>query len=92
MCLVREIGRRFVHITAHKPKDDTFLSSYWVGKTKYDVTDADIRAALKFAAGALNYPELTGIPIDRIDTHSLNGGGTNALSGYSDREIQKMSR
>ena len=37
---------------------------------------------------------MKGIPIDRIDTHSLRGGGANALSlsGYSDREIQKMGR
>eukprot|EP00985_Skeletonema_marinoi_P024571 scaffold17176_cov147-Skeletonema_marinoi.AAC.1 len=35
-----------------------------------------------------------GIPIDRIDTHSLRCGEANALalSGYSDRQIQKMGR
>ena len=40
----------------------------------------------------MNYPEVKGIPIDQIDTHSLRGGGANAisLSSYSDREIQKM--
>ena len=52
----------FFHTTAHKSKAQTFLSSYWVGTTKYDVTDADIRTALKFAVGALNYLELKGIP------------------------------
>ena len=77
---MRVIGGRFVHITAHKPNDDTFLSSYWVGKAKYDVADADIRAALKFVVGALNYPKLKGIPINRIDIHSLRGGGANILS------------
>jgi hypothetical protein len=34
------------------------------------------------------------IPINRIDTHSLHSGGANvlALSGYSDKQIQKMGR
>ena len=46
------------------------------------------------AAIALDYPSQKGIPIDRVDTHSLQSGGTNALSlsGYSDREIQKMGQ
>lgn len=43
------------------------------------VTDKDVRHAIKYAA-------------KEFDTHSLRGGGANALSlaGYSDREIQKM--
>ena len=46
------------------------------------------------AAAALDYPSSKGIPIERIDTHSLRCGGANALSlsGYSDRQIQKMGR
>jgi hypothetical protein len=45
-------------------------------------------------ATCLAYPEKKGIPIDRIDTHLLRIGRANALflSGYSDREIQKMGR
>ena len=37
---------------------------------------------------------MKGIPINQIDTHSLRGGGANALSlsGYSDREIQNTGR
>ena len=56
--------------------------------------DVDIRKSLKHAATILNYPITKGIPIDRIDTHSLRTGGANALSlsGHSDREIQKMGR
>ena len=40
----------------------------------------------------LDYPNAKGILIDRIDTHSLRSGGTNALSlaEYSDTQIQKM--
>ena len=58
------------------------------------MTDRDIWASLKQAATVLQYPALKGIPIDRVDTHSLRSGGANALSlaGYSDRQIQKMGR
>ena len=54
----------------------------------------DISKALKMAATMLNYPTLRGIPIARIDIHSLRSGGANALalSGYSDTQIQKMGR
>ena len=53
-----------------------------------------ISTALKLAARALEYLILKGIPIDRINTHSLRSGGANALalSGYSDTQIQKMGR
>ena len=46
------------------------------------------------AAMLLSYPSTQGIPIERIDTHSLQSGGANALalSGYSDTKIQKMGR
>ena len=43
----------------------------------------------------LQYPELKGIPVERVDTHSLRSGGANALSLirlFTDREIQKMGR
>ena len=45
-------------------------------------------------ATLLQYPSTWGIPIDRVDTHSLRSGGANALalSGYSDTQIQKMGR
>ena len=51
-------------------------------------------AALKRAATVLDYPIAKGIPIKRINTHSLRSGGANALSlaGFSDTQIQKMGR
>ena len=63
------------------------------GKRKYLNAD-NMSAAFKFATTALNYPYLKGIPIDRVDTHSLRSGGENSLLlvGYSDRDIQKMGR
>ena len=58
------------------------------GKRKYLNAD-NMSAALKFSTTSLNYPYLKGIPIDRVDTHSLRSGGANALllAGYSDRDI-----
>jgi hypothetical protein len=46
------------------------------------------------AATLLQYPSTRGIPVARIDTHSLRSGGANALAllGYSDTQIQKMGR
>ena len=92
---VRAIGRRYCHIRKHTNDPMTYLSAYFDEKgIRRDVTDEDVRKALKLAAIALNYPTQKGIPIDRIDTHSLRAGGAMALhlSGYSDREIQKMGR
>ena len=93
-CPVRALARRYLHIRKHTPSHDTFLSAFFVGRTRFDVTDNDVRQSLKQAANILNYPEMKGIPIKRVDTHSLRSGGANALSlaGYSDREIQKMGR
>lgn len=93
-CPVRALARRYLHIRNHTNDPNTFLSAFFVNNTRFDVTDNDIRHSLKRAATLLNYPANKGIPITRIDTHSLRSGGANALSlaGYSDREIQKMGR
>ena len=42
----------------------------------------------------LKYQEEKGIPIERVDTHLLQGRGANGLSlnGYSNTQIQKMGR
>jgi len=74
------------------PRD--YLSSYYVNGTRKDVTAEDIGKHLKLAAGLLNYPTRKGIPVERVDTHLLRGGGANALalSGYSETAIQKMGR
>jgi hypothetical protein len=73
----------------------TFLSAYYDDKSRRgDVTNEDVSTALKAAATILDYPMAKGIPINSIDTHSLQSGGANALSlvGYSDTQIQKMGR
>ena len=95
LCPVKAAGRRFVHIRLHMASNwETFLSAYFDPTGRHDITDKDISLALKAGATSLNYPVDKGIPVDRVDTHSLRGGGANALSlaGYSDREIQKMGR
>ena len=93
-CPVRALARRIHHIRQHTTNQRTPISAYFENNTHYQVTDKEIRQSLKEAASMLEYPELKGIPIERIDTHSLRSGGANALalSGYSDREIQKMGR
>ena len=57
-------------------------------------TPKDISRALKAAASDLEYDTKRGIPIDRIDSHSLRAGGANSLSlaGFSEHEIQIMGR
>ena len=74
------------------PRD--YLSSYYVNGACKDVMAEDISKHLKLAAGLLNYPTRKGIPVERVDTHSLRGGGANvlALSGYLEMVIQKMGR
>ena len=94
---VRALARRYIHIRTHMKGDKRFntcaLSAYFVNGARKDLTDKDVRESLKMAAARLGYPE-RGIPISRVDTHSLRAGGANALSlnGYSDLEIQKMGR
>ena len=94
LCPVRALGRWYIHIRQHGGTKTTTLSSYWSDGTRADVTAEHISRALKLAAMELQYPTNKGIPVSRINTHSLRSGGTNALSlsGYSDTQIQKMGR
>ena len=61
------------------------------GKRKYLNAD-NMSAELKFVTTTLNYPSLKGIPIDRVDTHSLRLGGSNAilLAGCSNIDIKRI--
>ena len=93
-CPVRALGRRYLHLRHHGANKKTILSAYFYGGKRFDVTADHISLALKAAATSLEYPILKGIPIERINTHSLRSGGANALAlaGYSDTQIQKMGR
>jgi hypothetical protein len=89
------LGRRYLHLRHHGATPKTFLSTFYNEASKRcDITNENITAALKRAATILDYPIAKGIPIERIDTHSLRSGGANALSlaGFSDTQIQKMGR
>ena len=72
---------------------DAFLWSYCDEVGYGDITDYNIRYAVKFAVDALEYPE-RGIPLQLVDTHSLWSGEACALTmtGFKDREIMKMGR
>ena len=87
----RALGRWCVSTRQKMSNKKTYLSEYWVGGKHKDLTADNMSAALKFAATALNYPSLKGIPIDTVETHSLRSGGVNALSltGYINRYTQK---
>ena len=91
---VRALGRRFVSIRNKVKNKKTYLSAYWIKGKRKDLNADNMSASLKFATTALNYPYLRGIPIDRVETHSLRYGGANAilLAGYRNRDIQKMGR
>ena len=93
-CAVRALGRRYCSIRRQAPGYSTYLSAYWADGKRCNVNDEDMRVNLKWAATALDYHHKKGIPIELVDTHSLRIGGANALalSGYSDRQIQKMGR
>ena len=91
----KAVGRRYIHIRSHTSDPNTFLSAYFEEDgVRRDVKDSDMRTGLKVAAEALDYMGTRGIPVDKIDTHSLRIGGANALSlnGYSKEQIQKMGR
>ena len=93
-CPVKALGHWYCHIHQHTRNPTTFLSAFFLHSKCFDITDKDIRSSIKGAATILDYPSKQGIPIKWIDTHSLRSGGANALSlsGYSDRQIQKMGR
>jgi hypothetical protein len=94
-CPVCALSRRYLHLRKHQADSKTFLLAYFEEDGKRaDVTNEDVSKAIKCAGLALEYPTTKGIPIARLDTHSLRSGGTNALSltGYSDTQIQIMGQ
>ena len=94
MCPGKAIGRRYCDIQRQGGGEGTYLSAYWVGGVRYDVTNQDMRESIKASGIALEYPTEYGIDIECLDTHSLTSGGANQLgtAGYSEIEIQKMGR
>jgi len=93
VCPVRALGRRVVHIRANTKSKGALLCAYWDDVGAGNITDEQIRYTVKFAAGALHYPQRN-MPIERMDTHSLRSGGACALklAGHDEVEIRKMGR
>jgi hypothetical protein len=78
-------------------RQDTIIhpnATYFMDTMEYKVTTKNMTRALKVAVLALDYPEMKGIPINCINTHSLRSRGANALAlaGHSNKQIQKMGR
>ena len=94
LCGVRALGRIILEIREFTSSSTEWLSAFQGKKGVQHVTPKDISRALKAAASDLEYDTKRGIPIDRIDSHSLRAGGANSLSlaGFSEHEIQIMGR
>ncbi len=91
-CPVCALGQRYQHLRKNKATGKTFICAYWMDNEAYNVMADDISAALKRATTSLQYLLYRGIPIERIDTHSLRIGGACALAlnGFSEMHNQKM--
>ena len=92
-CPVKALVRRFVHLREHNAKANDIISTYWDHIGKGNITDVDIRVALRRAVILLDLQK-NGITSDRVGTHSLRSGGAMALkfAGAKPEEIMKMGR
>jgi len=95
-CPVRALARRVIHLRTNRASGKEYLSAYWINGKRCDATADDISRHLKLAVGILNYPTRKGIPIGRVDTHSLRGGGqcsgTLRLFGHTNTEDGAVER
>jgi hypothetical protein len=73
-CPVRALAHRVLHLQEHNAVGKTLLSAFFHLGVCYDVSGNDISKGLKLAAQILEYPTTRGMPIERIDTHSLRSG------------------
>ena len=92
-CPVKALVRRFVHLRSNKASPDDIISSYWDHLGKGNLTDVDIRVAVKRAVITLKLAR-NGITAARVGTHSLRAGGAMALkfAGADRDDIKKMGR
>ncbi len=79
-CPVRALARCVLHLQNNGATGKTLLLLFFHSNKQYDVCSEDISRGLKLAATLLQYPATRGIPIETIDTHSLQSGGANALA------------
>ena len=69
-CPVIALAWRVAHIRQHTTNGKAFLCTYFDEAGRTSVTNDQISFTVKFAVKTLKYGQ-RGIPIDRIDTHSL---------------------
>jgi hypothetical protein len=94
-CPICALARCYLYLCNMGANPKTYLLAYYNDMEKHsNITNEDVSKALKVTATILDYPTAKGIPIDCIDTHSLQSGGINSISlvGYLDTQIQKMGR
>ncbi len=84
-CPVRALARRVIHLRTNGALGTTLLSAVYHKNIRLDVTGEDTSKGLKMAATLLEYPSTRGIPIVRINTHSLRSGGKNTKNGKVER-------
>ncbi len=82
-CPVRALACCVLHLRNNRATGKTLLSLFFHSDRQFGVYGEDISRELKMAATLLQYPATQGIPIDLIDTHSLQSGGAIAF-GYLD--------
>ena len=93
-CPVKALVAGMIEIRSNTLDRIVTLSAYWENGERKDVTDEDIQRAVKTAAEVLDYLYMRDIEIDQVNTHSLRGGGVNALhcAGFSDHQTTKIRR
>jgi hypothetical protein len=80
-CPMHALARWVIHMRMYNANDLDYLPVDLFHQQKtLNLTAEDISRHLKIAPGLLNYPTRKGIPVERVNTHSLRGGGANALA------------
>jgi len=76
-CPVKALVRRFVYLRDNNVKTADIISSYWDDLGKGNLTDVDIRVALRRAVILLGLSK-NGITAERVGMNSLRAGGATA--------------
>jgi len=70
--------RWYIHLRNHHASLDTIISTYWDHLGSGNVTDVDIRLAIRRSVITLDLGK-NGITADRVGTHSLRTGSDMAI-------------
>ena len=72
---MRALGSKYVHLRINKAKINCLMSEFFEKGRRQDIRNDKMSKVLKLEAIKLAYPEIKGIDIDNINTHSLRSGG-----------------